>query len=292
MNKSGTKADIIDSLRKTNFRIKKHLGQNFLADANILDKIVATSGIDKSLNVIEIGPGFGALTERLAEHSGKILAYEIDPELVGILKDKLKDITNLTLVQKDILKADIDKDIQTTFGPGEKAVVVSNLPYYITTPILMHILETARNVTRIVVMMQQEVAMRITSRPNTKDYNALSVAIAYRTEAKLLFHVPKSVFIPAPNVDSAVVELTVRQKHTHAPRDEARFFKFVRSCFAQRRKTLANNLLAAYPGLNRSQVEANLFRAGLDPSIRAEALDLDTFIALSDLFNEAVENRG
>jgi len=271
-----------DILMQQNFRIKKHFGQNFLVDPNILEKIADQSGLSPKTDVIEIGPGFGALTEILLSRTRRLLAYEIDKELIPILKGQLGGKDNFILLNQDILDADIDGDIGKYLPDAEEVVVVANLPYYITTPILMRFLETSRRVTRMIVMMQAEVADRVTSRPATKDYNALSVVINYRAETRVLFRVPRTVFIPQPNVDSTVVEIRVRTDIPGKPADESRFFTLVHQCFAQRRKTLLNNLRQALPGLSRDQIEQLLAECGIPLDIRAEALDIPDFIRLSN----------
>lgn len=271
-----------DILMQQNFRIKKHFGQNFLVDPNILEKIADQSGLSPKTDVIEIGPGFGALTEILLSRTRRLLAYEIDKELIPILNGQLGGKDNFILLNQDILDADIDGDIGKYLPDAEEIVVVANLPYYITTPILMRFLETSRRVTRMIVMMQAEVADRVTSRPATKDYNALSVVINYRAETRVLFQVPRTVFIPQPNVDSTVVEIRVRTDIPGNPADESRFFTLVHQCFAQRRKTLLNNLRQALPGLSRDQIEQLLAECGIPLDIRAEALDIPDFIRLSN----------
>lgn len=271
-----------DILAKEEFRIKKHFGQNFLVDKNILEKIVTEAGIDPETDVIEIGPGVGALTEYLLSRARRLLAYEIDKDLIPILKKNFSGDARFILLHQDILDAKVDEDIERFLPESKKLVVVANLPYYITTPILMRFLETSKIVTKMVFMMQSEVADRVTSRPSTKDYNALSVIINYRAETRILFPVPRSVFIPHPNVDSAVVEIRVRDHFPEKPADESRFFRFVHECFVQRRKTLVNNLRQALPDWPRSEIENLLAECGLDLNVRAEALETSDFIRLTD----------
>ncbi|MBN2504527.1 MAG: 16S rRNA (adenine(1518)-N(6)/adenine(1519)-N(6))-dimethyltransferase RsmA [Bacilli bacterium] len=268
-------------------RIKKHLGQNFLSDQNILSKIVAAAEIDPETYVIEIGPGTGALTEKLLK-AKKVLAYEIDKELIPGLTKRFSHSGNLTILNQDILSVDIDQDIEKHFGPKTRAIVVANLPYYITTPILMKFLETSKLVDKMILMMQMEVARRLTSKPNTKDYNALSVAISYRSSAEYLFKVPRTVFYPQPNVDSAVVSIKTRYSKPLMPNNESFFFVMVRNCFQQRRKTLANNLLSAYPKFERNQLETILSESKIDAKARAETLSLEDFIRLSDVLEKFV----
>jgi len=283
MSQKSNPVSVKDLLYQNEFRIKKHLGQNFLNDRNILQKIVKEAGIDSSTGVIEVGPGLGSLTEFLLTDSQKLLAYEIDPELIPILKNRFKDAQNFELIQQDILTANIDRDIEQYLPGIENITVVANLPYYITTPILMRFLETSKRVKKLVLMMQHEVAMRITSKPDTKDYNALSVVINYRASTKYLFKVPKIVFVPAPNVDSAIVLVEIRDQIDHRPVDEPLFFDLVHRCFTQRRKTLLNNLREAYTQFDRDYWENLLISLGFSPSIRAEALSIDDFVRLTDV---------
>lgn len=271
-----------DILMQEGFRIKKRFGQNFLVDSNILEKIADQSGLSSRTDVIEIGPGFGALTEILLSRTRRLLAYEIDKELIPILNAQLGKPDNFILRNQDVLDINIDEDIEKYLPDSEEIVVVANLPYYITTPILMRFLETSKRVKRMIFMMQAEVADRVTSRPKTKDYNALSVVINYRAETRILFRVPRTVFIPQPNVDSSVVEIRVREDIAEKPADESRFFPLVHQCFAQRRKTLVNNLRQALPGLARSDIEQMLAEYGLPLDVRAEALDIPDFIHLSN----------
>lgn len=273
-------------LADESFRIKKHLGQNFLVDQNILEKIVTEAKVTPETDVIEIGPGFGALTEILLSRSRRVLAYEIDKELIPILKRNFSKAENFILLHQDILDAVIDEDIEKHLPGATHVVVIANLPYYITTPILMRFLETSHRTDKLILMMQSEVAERVTSRPDTKDYNALTVVINYRAETKTLFQVPRTVFIPQPNVDSTVVEIRVREHMAEIPADEPRFFTLVHQCFTQRRKTLLNNLRQALPDWPRTDIETLLATCGLDLNVRAEALDIPDFIRLT---NEVVK---
>ncbi|MDP3130802.1 MAG: 16S rRNA (adenine(1518)-N(6)/adenine(1519)-N(6))-dimethyltransferase RsmA [Bacillota bacterium] len=281
MNES-TKGSIGRILSDSGFRIKKHLGQNFLTDGNILDKIVKAAGITPETGIIEVGPGFGSLTIPLAAAAKTVLAYEIDAELVPILSETLKKTSNVILLNRDVLKADIDLDVATHLKACSEVVVVANLPYYITTPILMRFLETSKSVSRLVLMMQEEVAMRVSSEPSTKDYNALTVAIRYRASVKQLFKVPRAVFIPQPNVDSAVVMVSVDPKPKCPAIDEPFFFEMVHRCFSQRRKTIINNLRNTYTEKTREEWDAILRETGIDPGCRAETLNVADFVRLSD----------
>lgn len=263
-------------------RAKKHFGQNFLTDTHVLSRIVKSSGIDKNTCVVEIGPGTGALTEYLLASAKHVLAYEIDKDLIPFLKERFAKETNFTLKQQDILKVQIDQDLATVFPDNMDIVVVSNLPYYITTPILMRFLETTHRVKRMVFMVQYEVGKRFTSKPNTKDYNALSIAIQYRANAKLLFKVPRTVFVPVPNVDSAVVELDILEHPLYPVDNETFFFEFIKNLFGQRRKTVVNNLVSTYPTFSKDQIIEALLEEGLDPQVRAEAIDLEKTISFAN----------
>lgn len=275
-------------LERHGFTFKKSFGQNFLTDTNILQKIVDTAEVDKAVNVIEIGPGIGALTEFLAENATEVMAFEIDDRLVPILADTLRDFDNVTVVNEDILKVDLAKHIQNFKNPDLPIKVVANLPYYITTPILMHLIESGIPFSEFVVMMQREVADRISAQPNTKAYGSLSIAVQYYMTAKVAFIVPRTVFVPAPNVDSAILKMVRRPEPAVAVKDEAFFFKVVKASFTHRRKTLWNNL-TGYFGKSeevKEQLTAALEKAELAPSVRGEALDLAAFARLSDALQE------
>ena len=282
MNDASNKDSVSRLLSENQFRIKKHYGQNFLKDRNLLQKIVKESGIAKNSGVIEVGPGLGSLTEYLISSAKKVVAYEIDSELIPILNQRFGQSDSFKLVHEDILNVDIDNDIKQYFDDCDEIVVVANLPYYITTPILMKFLETSKLVTRLILMMQSEVGLRVTSKPSTKDYNALSVVINYRAETKYLFKVPRTVFVPEPNVDSAIVEIKVKPVADKLPINEPFFFDFVHRCFTQRRKTLLNNLRDGYPQFDRTQLESLISGLGHSLTIRAEALNIMDFINLSD----------
>jgi len=278
-----TKSHIVTMLKRHDIRIKKKYGQNFLIDDNILRKIVDVSGIDENTLVIEIGPGLGSLTQYLLESSKRVLAYEIDKTFIPILEDYFKDKKSFHLIQDDILKRDIDEDLKPYLEGVKQIVVVANLPYYITTPILMKCLEESKLINRFIVMMQLEVARRLTAHENTKDYNALSVAVQYRTNAKFSFKVPKNVFIPAPNVESAVIKLDVKEETPLNGKQELFFYDFIKQCFKQRRKTILNNLSTAYP-IEKNKIVEILNEHNYNPQIRAEALTVDDFMRLSEIF--------
>ena len=275
-------------LERHGFTFKKSFGQNFLTDTNILQKIVDTAEIDKNVNVIEIGPGIGALTEFLAESAAEVMAFEIDDRLVPILADTLRDFDNVTVVNQDILKVDLAQYIAEFKNPDLPIKVVANLPYYITTPILMHLIESGIPFSEFVVMMQKEVADRISAQPNTKAYGSLSIAVQYYMTAKVAFIVPRTVFVPAPNVDSAILKMVRREQPAVEVQDEKFFFKVTKASFVHRRKTLWNNL-TSYFGKSeevKEKLENALAKANLVANVRGEALDLVAFARLSDALRE------
>ena len=271
-------------LERHGFTFKKSFGQNFLTDTNILQKIVDTAELDKEVNVIEIGPGIGALTEFLAENAAEVKAFEIDDRLVPILADTLRDFDNVTVINEDILKADLQAHIQNFKNPELPIKVVANLPYYITTPILMHLIESKIPFSEFVVMMQKEVADRISAQPNTKAYGSLSIAVQYYMTAKVAFVVPRTVFVPAPNVDSAILKMVRRSEPLVAVKDEDFFFKVARLSFVHRRKTLWNNLTGAFGKSEevKERLTRALEQADIKPSVRGEALSIADFARLSD----------
>lgn len=271
-------------LERHGFTFKKSFGQNFLTDTNILQKIVDTAEVDDQVNVIEIGPGIGALTEFLAERAAEVMAFEIDYRLVPILADTLRDFDNVTVVNEDILKVDLAQHIQNFKNPDLPIKVVANLPYYITTPILMHLIESGIPFSEFVVMMQKEVADRISAKPNTKAYGSLSIAVQYYMTAKVAFIVPRTVFVPAPNVDSAILKMVRRPEPAVAVEDESFFFKVSKASFTHRRKTLWNNLTGYFGKTEeiKDKLTKALNQAGLSPSVRGEALGLEEFASLAD----------
>ena len=275
-------------LERHGFTFKKSFGQNFLTDTNILQKIVDTAEIDKNVNVIEIGPGIGALTEFLAESAAEVMAFEIDDRLVPILADTLRDFDNVTVVNQDILKVDLAQYIAEFNNPDLPIKVVANLPYYITTPILMHLIESGIPFSEFVVMMQREVADRISAQPNTKAYGSLSIAVQYYMTAKVAFIVPRTVFVPAPNVDSAILKMVRRDQPAVEVQDEKFFFKVSKASFVHRRKTLWNNLTSHFGKSEetKAKLTAALEQADLSPSVRGEALTLADFARLADALKE------
>lgn len=271
-----------DILRRHDFNFKKKFGQNFLTDHNILTKITQTAELSKEVNVIEIGPGIGSLTQYLLEEAAEVMAFEIDKSLIPILEETMAPYDNFTLVSADILKVDLLSEIQKFKNPNLPIKVVANLPYYITTPILMHLIESKIPFSEFVVMMQKEVADRIAASPKTKAYGSLSIAVQYYMEASVAFIVPRTVFIPAPNVDSAILKMVRREVPLVEVEDEEWFFKTMHSSFVHRRKTLMNNLQAAFGKESKPEIEKLLAQAEISPTIRGEALSIEEFAKLAD----------
>ncbi len=271
-------------LKQYGFTFKKSLGQNFLTEPNILRNIVHAADLTAPTNVIEVGPGIGSLTENLARYAKEVLAYEIDGRLVEVLADTLSPYPNVTVVNQDVLKADLSTEAKAYFKEDLPIKVVANLPYYITTPIMMHFLESDLDVSEMIVMMQKEVGDRITAKPGTKAYGSLSIAVQYYMEASVAFIVPKTAFVPQPNVDSAIIKLTKREKPAVEVINEKHFFKVTKGAFLQRRKTLWNNLLANF-GKEEATKEGLLKAleiAEIDPKRRGETLSLQEFADLAN----------
>lgn len=271
-------------LDKYGFSFKKSLGQNFLIDTNILRNIVEYGEVSEKTAAIEIGPGIGALTEQIAKRAGKVFAFEIDQRLLPILEDTLSPYDNITVIHKDILKADVTELIGEELKAYEEVRVIANLPYYVTTPIIMKLLQEGLPLKSITVMLQKEVAERMAAKPGTKEYGSLSIAVQYFTQAETVMIVPKTVFVPQPNVDSAVIRLLVREEPPVRVKDEDFFFEVVRASFGQRRKTILNNLTSNLPdGKAKKQgIEAALANSSVDPQRRGETLSIEEFGALSD----------
>lgn len=271
-------------LDKYGFSFKKSLGQNFLIDTNILNRIVDHANLTETSAAIEVGPGIGALTEQLARRSKKVMAFEIDQRLLPILADTLSPYPNVKVIHQDILKADVQQYIDEELAGINDIMVVANLPYYVTTPILMKLLEEKLPIRGIVGMLQKEVADRLAAKPGTKEYGSLSIAVQYYTIAETVMIVPKTVFIPQPNVDSAVIRLTVREEPAVTVKDETFFFQVTRASFAQRRKTILNNLTSQLPNgkQNKEQIIAALREVAIDESRRGETLSIEEFGRLSD----------
>ncbi|WP_400244730.1 16S rRNA (adenine(1518)-N(6)/adenine(1519)-N(6))-dimethyltransferase RsmA [Niallia sp. JL1B1071] len=275
-------------LDKYGFSFKKSLGQNFLIDTNILRNIVDHAELTEESGAIEVGPGIGALTEQLAKRSKKVVAYEIDQRLLPILKETLEPYPHAKVIHQDILKANVKEMLETEFNDIRDIMLVANLPYYVTTPIIMKILEEKLPLRGIVVMLQKEVAERISAKPGTKEYGSLSIAIQYYTKPEVVMIVPKTVFVPQPNVDSAVIRLTIRETPSVSVKNEDFFFQITRASFAQRRKTILNNLSSQLEGGKEKKAEiiAALEQAGIEPSRRGESLSIEEFAKLSDVLYE------
>lgn len=271
-------------LKKYGFSFKKSLGQNFLIDPNILRNIVAHANLTKESGAIEVGPGIGALTEHLARAAKKVVSFEIDQRLLPVLEDTLSPYDNVKIVHSDILKADVPAVIAEEMPGIKDVMVVANLPYYVTTPILMKLLNDKLPIRGFVVMMQKEVADRITAKPGTKAYGSLSIAIQYYCTAEVAMVVPKTVFMPQPNVDSAVIRLIRHEKPPVEVIDEDFLFEVSRASFAQRRKTIFNNLQNGLEGGKQKKelIMEALNSVGIDPTRRGETLSIVEFGRLAD----------
>ena len=269
----------IETIKKYNFNFQKRFGQNFLIDSHVIDKIIKAADIKKTDTVVEIGPGIGTMTQYLAENAGKVYAVEIDEKLLPILEDTLSPYDNVTVVNQDILKT----DIEGLAGKGVSVKIVANLPYYITTPIIMGLFENHVPAESITVMVQKEVAERMAAAPGTKDYGALSLAVQYFADTYLAANVPPNCFMPRPGVGSAVIRLTRHKEMRVNVSDEKKLFKLFRAGFAERRKTLANAIKNS-PELSysREEVESALTAMGLDVRVRGEKLSLEEFAELSE----------
>ncbi|NLL75842.1 MAG: 16S rRNA (adenine(1518)-N(6)/adenine(1519)-N(6))-dimethyltransferase RsmA [Clostridiales bacterium] len=279
----GTPSNTIEILRKYNFSFQKKFGQNFLIDTHILEKIVAASGITKEDCVLEIGPGIGTMTQYLAENAREVIAVEIDKALIPILHDTLSAYDNVTIINEDILKVDVNR-IAKERNNGNAIKVVANLPYYITTPIVMGLFESNVSLESITIMVQKEVADRMQVGPGTKDYGALSLAVQYYAKPEVMLQVPPTCFMPRPNVGSSVIKLTRYDKPPVEVFDENYMFSLIRASFNQRRKTLVNGLTnAANLKVRKEDVVRALEEMDLPPTIRGEALTLEQFARLCNL---------
>lgn len=278
-----------DVIRRHQFTLKKSLGQNFLVDENILKHIVEAAELKEDSYVLEIGPGAGALTRFLSGKAEKVIAVEIDRRLEPILKETLQGHDNVSVHFGDVLKIDLEEVIAEECPEGVPITVVANLPYYVTTPILMKLLTGGLHIQTIVVMVQKEVASRLEAGPGQKSYGSLSIAVQYMADPKIIMTVPKTVFVPQPNVDSAVIKLAVRTERKVNVRDETFFFRLVRASFAQRRKTLINNLMNnLYSKDRKGELLSVLHALDIDPERRGETLTIAEFARLSDALLEHV----
>ena len=279
----GEPQNTIAVLQKYGFVFQKKYGQNFLIDPHVLDKIVAAAGIGPDDFVVEIGPGIGTLTQYLAYAARSVCAVEIDKNLIPILEDTLSDYDNVEVINNDVLKVDLAA-LAKEKNNGRPIKVVANLPYYITTPIIMGLFENHVPVDSITVMVQKEVADRMQTGPGSKDYGALSLAVQYYAEPYIVANVPCNCFMPRPNVDSAVIRLTRYEEPPVQVKDEKKMFALIRASFNQRRKTLVNGLgNAGLPGITKESAAAALAQMSLSPTVRGEALTLEQFARLSDL---------
>lgn len=282
----GNPQETIAVLQKYKFNFQKKFGQNFLIDTHVLDKIIASAEVGEEDCVLEIGPGIGTMTQYLAEHARKVIAVEIDKALIPILKDTLQAYDNVTVINEDILKVDIQALVEKE-NQGKPIKVVANLPYYITTPIIMGLFESHVPIHSITVMVQKEVADRMQVGPGTKEYGALSLAVQYYAKPEIVANVPPNCFMPRPNVGSAVIRLTRHEIPPVTVKDEKLLFRLIRASFNQRRKTLVNGLNNA-PELsfNKEQIAQALEEMGLPATIRGEALTLQQFGILSDILSD------
>ena len=278
----GNPTGTIEILKKYNFNFQKRFGQNFLIDSHILEKIVESAEITKEDCVLEIGPGIGTMTQYLAESAGQVIAVEIDKSLIPILEDTLSPYDNVSVINEDILKVDIRKLVEER-NAGKPIKVVANLPYYITTPIIMGLFESHVPLDSITIMVQKEVADRMQVGPGTKDYGALSLAVQYYAKPEIVAYVSPGCFIPKPNVGSGVIRLKRYDRPPVEVRDEAFLFRLIRAAFNQRRKTLANGIGNAQDiPCSREQAQEALEKLGFSPSVRGEALTLQEFALLSN----------
>ena len=274
----------IEVIQKYQFAFQKRFGQNFLIDAHVLEKIVSAAGITKDDCVLEIGPGIGTMTQYLAESAGQVIAVEIDTNLLPILADTLKDYSNVKVINQDILKVDINELVKE-YNNGRPIKVVANLPYYITTPIIMGLFESNVPIDNITVMVQKEVADRMQVGPGSKDYGALSLAVQYYASPYIVANVPPNCFIPRPNVGSAVIRLTRYQEPPVQVKDPKLMFKLIRASFNQRRKTLQNGLNNSPEiSFSKEEITKAIESLGVSPSVRGEALSLEQFAQLAKYF--------
>jgi len=285
----GNPQKTIEVIQKYDFVFQKKFGQNFLIDPRVLEKIISAAEITKEDLVVEIGPGIGTMTQYLACAAREVVAIEIDKMLIPILQDTLSEYDNVTIINDDVLKVDLNKLAEEKNG-GRPVKVVANLPYYITTPIVMGLFENHVPVHSITIMVQKEVADRMRMGPGTKDYGALSLAVQYYAEPYLVANVPQNCFMPRPKIGSAVIKLTVHENPPVTVQDEKLMFKLIRASFNQRRKTLANGLNNSTElHYSKEQVAQAIERLGLSPSVRGEALTLEQFARLADILRKPEE---
>lgn len=286
MEKLSNPQKTIEIIKKYEFAFQKKFGQNFLIDSHVLNKIIASADITKEDCVLEIGPGIGTMTQYLAEAAGKVVAVEIDRNLIPILGETLAGYDNVTVINEDVLRVDIN-ELAETFNGGRPIKVVANLPYYITTPIIMGLFESHVPVKSITVMVQKEVAQRMQAGPGTKDYGALSLAVQFYAKPYIVANVPPNCFMPRPGVGSAVIRLTLHENPPVTVRDERLLFRIIRASFNQRRKTLQNGLNnSSEIDAPKEKIQAAIEQLGESPSVRGEALTLEKFARLADILSE------
>ncbi len=282
----GIPSNTIEILKKYNFSFQKRFGQNFLIDTHVLEKIVDEAGIDEDDCVLEIGPGIGTMTQYLCERAGRVIAVEIDKALIPILNDTLSSYSNVEIINEDILKVDIT-NLCNKYNNGRPIKVVANLPYYITTPIIMGLFESGCPLESITIMVQKEVADRMKCGPGSKDYGALSLAVQFYSNPEIVANVSPESFIPKPGVGSSVIRLTRYPKPPVEVDDEKYMFKLIRAAFNMRRKTMVNSLMSGNLGLTKEEILSALDKLNLSPQVRGEALTLNEFAALSNILSKA-----
>ena len=281
----GIPQNTIEILKKYNFVFQKKYGQNFLIDTHVLEKIIRAASIGSDDVVLEIGPGIGTLTQYLCENARKVIAVEIDDMLIPILGETLKEYDNVKIVHNDILKVDVNEIVSEY--PGSSIKVVANLPYYITTPIIMGLFESGVPIDSITIMVQKEVAERMQAKPGTKDYGALTLAVQYYADAKIMVNVPPNCFMPRPAVGSAVINLVKHKEKRYDVKNEDMLFRIIRASFNQRRKTLQNGLNnAANLPYTKQQIAEAIEKMGLPAAVRGEKLSLEQFVELSNILEE------
>lgn len=281
----GRPTKTVEIIQKYNFNFRKKFGQNFLIDEGILEKIVSAAEVTKDDVVLEIGPGIGSMTQYLAEAAGKVIAVEIDDQLIPILKETLSPYDNVTVIHGDVMKTDLKK-LSEEYGDGKPFKVVANLPYYITTPIIMRLLEDDVPTKRITVMVQKEVAERIKEKPGSKEYGAISLSVQYYAKPEIACIVPPNCFMPRPNVDSAVLNLDPYEAAPVSVKNPKFMFQIIRASFNQRRKTLANGIAGGGLGIDRLTVEEVLESLGMPKTVRGETLGLTEFAKIADALKE------
>ena len=281
----GIPSNTIEILKKYNFSFQKRFGQNFLIDTHVLEKIVDEAGIDEDDCVLEIGPGIGTMTQYLCERAGRVIAVEIDKALIPILNDTLSSYSNVEIINEDILKVDIT-NLCNKYNNGRPIKVVANLPYYITTPIIMGLFESGCPLESITIMVQKEVADRMKCGPGSKDYGALSLAVQFYSSPEIVAYVSPESFIPKPGVGSAVIRLTRYEKPPVEVDDEKYMFALIRAAFNMRRKTMVNSLMSGSLGLTREEILSAIDKLNLSPQVRGEALTLEEFAALSNILSK------